>query len=87
VGCHTHQMYIVTLLYTNWPIWPSGKRKRVQTKNGVAYFKYKDFKKAVVYFKNSLTDVGIGMRVPELEEQDDLGIDYSDEDGVPQKQP
>lgn len=56
------------------------------TKNGIAYFKYKDFKKAVVSFKPILKDVGIGMRVPELEENnqtDDMDVDYSDEDGVP----
>ena len=55
------------------------------TRNGIAYYKYKDFKKAVVYFNDSLTDVGIGMRVPELEEQDDMSMDYSDDEGVPQK--
>ena len=57
------------------------------TKNGIAYYKYKDFKKAVVTFKDSLQDVGIGMRVPELEEQNDMDVDYSEEDGEPQKQP
>ena len=47
-----------------------GKRKRVMTNKGIAYFKYKDFKKAVVTFDSSLQDVGLGMRVPELDEQD-----------------
>lgn len=56
------------------------------TRSTVAYFKYKDFKKAVVYFKDSLQDVGIGMRIPEMEEQEDSDADYSNEDGVPQKQ-
>ena len=55
------------------------------TRSGVAYFKYHDFKKAVVYFKNSLKDVGKGMRVPELEEQDGMDLDYSDDDGELQK--
>lgn len=58
------------------------------TNTGIAYYKYKDFKKAVVYFKDSLQDVGMGMRVPELEEEeDDTGMDYSDDDGLPQKRP
>ena len=67
-----------------------GKRKRIMTRNGMAYYKYKDFKKAVVYFKDSLQDVGMGMRVPELEEEQNnsaMDMDYSDEDGVPEKQP
>ena len=48
-----------------------GKRKRLITERGIIYFKYKDFKKARVSFdRNVLTDVGIGLRVPELEEQE-----------------
>jgi len=43
-----------------------GKRKRLMTQRGVMYYKYRDFKKAVVYFDDTLTDVGIGTRVPEL---------------------
>jgi len=49
-----------------------GKRKRIQGRGGLAFYKYKDFKKAVVIFEDSLRDVGLGMRVPELEEQDDM---------------
>ena len=59
------------------------------TQRGIHFFKYKDFKKAVVYFKDSLQDVGMGMRVPELEEDappdysmDEDDDDYSDSDGV-----
>lgn len=48
-----------------------GKRKRFQSRAGTAYFKYKDFKKAVVYFDKSFRDFGLGTRVPELEE--DMG--------------
>eukprot|EP00977_Amphora_coffeiformis_P018582 scaffold6594_cov162-Amphora_coffeaeformis.AAC.11 len=60
------------------------------TNRGTVYFKYKDFKKAVVYFKNSLKNVGIGLRVPELEEQELNNNmmdqeDYSEDDGVPQQ--
>lgn len=50
-----------------------GKRKKIQYKGGIAYYKYKDFKKAVIYFDDSFTDVGLGMRIPEMEEdQEDL---------------
>jgi large subunit ribosomal protein L23 len=45
-----------------------GKRKRFMHTRGIAYYKYRDFKKAYVFFDDSLQDVGIGMRVPELEE-------------------
>jgi large subunit ribosomal protein L23 len=48
-----------------------GKRKRFQSTAGIAYYKYKDFKKAVVYFDDSFRDVGLGTRVPELEDEDD----------------
>jgi hypothetical protein len=52
------------------------------TRNGIAYYKYKDFKKAVVTFTDALRDVGLGTRVPELEEQGNaMDVDYSDEDG------
>jgi large subunit ribosomal protein L23 len=51
-----------------------GKRKRVVTNKGIVYFKYKDFKKAVVTFDSSLQDVGLGMRVPELEEEEDATV-------------
>jgi large subunit ribosomal protein L23 len=47
-----------------------GKRKRVMTSHRVHYYKYKDFKKAVVTFDDSLRDVGLGMRIPELEEEE-----------------
>lgn len=52
-----------------------GKRKRLLSQAGITYFKYKDFKKAVVYFQESFRDVGIGTRVPEVE-----GDSYDDED-------
>jgi large subunit ribosomal protein L23 len=47
-----------------------GKRKRVMTSHRIHFFKYKDFKKAVVVFHDSLRDVGLGLRVPELEEEE-----------------
>lgn len=47
-----------------------GKRKRViGTSSKIAFYKYKDFKKAVVYFDKTFVDFGLGMRVPELEEK------------------
>jgi large subunit ribosomal protein L23 len=55
-----------------------GKRKRLMSRAGVAYFKYKDFKKAVVYFDESFRDVGIGTRVPEIEGDDDEETDVID---------
>jgi large subunit ribosomal protein L23 len=45
-----------------------GKRKRVMSNSGLAFYKYKSFKKCVVTFDDSLQNVGMGMRVPELEE-------------------
>lgn len=46
-----------------------GKRKQAMGQNGkMARWKYRDFKKAIVSFDESLTDVGIGMRIPELED-------------------
>lgn len=48
-----------------------GKRKRMPTRNGMVYFRYKNFKKAVVYFDDSLQDVGLGTRVPELDEENE----------------
>lgn len=45
-----------------------GKRKRLMTSSKTVYFKYKDFKKAVVTFDESFKDVGLGMRILELEE-------------------
>jgi len=44
-----------------------GKRKKVLGKYGAAYYKYKDFKKAVVTFDKDV-EIGLGMRIPELEE-------------------
>mmetsp|Transcript_55712 Transcript_55712/g.156323 ORF Transcript_55712/g.156323 Transcript_55712/m.156323 type:complete len:129 (-) Transcript_55712:59-445(-) len=48
-----------------------GKRKMVRGSRKVLYFKYSDFKKAIVTFDRSLTDVGKGMRIPEIDDVDD----------------
>jgi large subunit ribosomal protein L23 len=64
-----------------------GKRKRVQSRAGIAFFKYKDFKKAVIYFDDSLQDVGLGTRVPEMEDKNDDDGDMMDiEPSYEQKQ-
>lgn len=46
-----------------------GKRKMVRGTTKVLYYKYKDFKKAVVTFDRSFTDVGMGMRIPEVDDE------------------
>ena len=46
-----------------------GKRKRVVGSRGIAYYKYANFKKAVVYLDESkVTDVGNVAKIPELDE-------------------
>lgn len=47
-----------------------GKRKQVRGTSKIVYFKYADFKKAIVTFDGSLTDLGKGMRIPELDEEE-----------------
>ena len=46
-----------------------GKRKMVRGSRKLIYYKYKDFKKAVVTFDKSFTDVGMGMRIPEIDDE------------------
>jgi large subunit ribosomal protein L23 len=61
-----------------------GKRKKLVSRFGLTYYKYKDFKKAVVTFEDSLRDVGMGMKIPELEEEDDnLDMDTELEEKPP----
>ena len=46
-----------------------GKRKVIRGPRKTWYMKYADFKKAIVSFdRNVMTDVGKGMRIPELDE-------------------
>jgi large subunit ribosomal protein L23 len=59
-----------------------GKRKRIIGRSGMSYYKYADFKKAVVTFEPSLQDVGLGMRIPELE--DDGGAPGGPDDDAPE---
>mmetsp|Transcript_12366 Transcript_12366/g.35366 ORF Transcript_12366/g.35366 Transcript_12366/m.35366 type:complete len:121 (-) Transcript_12366:242-604(-) len=44
-----------------------GKRKRVYGERKVAYYKYRDFKKAIVTFDDSIQDLGLGVTLPELD--------------------
>jgi len=48
-----------------------GKRKALRTTKATMYYKYADFKKAIVTFDNSLIDVGKAMRIPEMDDVDD----------------
>jgi large subunit ribosomal protein L23 len=48
-----------------------GKRKLVRGTTKVIRYKYKDFKKAIVSFDRSFTDVGIGLRIPEIDDDDE----------------
>lgn len=47
-----------------------GKRKRASGKRKIVYYKYRDFKKAIVTFDDSIQDLGLGARIPELEEME-----------------
>ena len=40
-----------------------GKRKKVIGNRGIRYFKYRDFKKAIVTFEDSVQDLGAGTRI------------------------
>jgi large subunit ribosomal protein L23 len=55
-----------------------GKRKMVRGSSKVVYFKYADFKKAIVTFDRSLMDLGKGMRIPEIDQVD--RVDEDDEE-------
>ena len=48
-----------------------GKRKQVRVGSKPLYYKYKDYKKAIVTFDESLMDVGLGMRIPELDDEEE----------------
>ena len=58
----------------------AGKRKMLRTRQRAYYWKYSDFKKAVVYFTDELKDVGIGCRVPELEELNRMKAEEEEEE-------
>lgn len=43
-----------------------GKRKKVMTERKMVYYKYRDYKKAIVTFESSLQNVGKGIGIPEI---------------------
>lgn len=45
-----------------------GKRKKLMTARKIFYYKYRDFKKAIVTFDSSFHDVGKGTSLPEIED-------------------
>ena len=47
-----------------------GKRKQAFGRRGIARWKERDYKKAIVTFDRSLQDLGLGTRIPELEDQE-----------------
>jgi large subunit ribosomal protein L23 len=47
-----------------------GKRKQAFGKRGIARWKERDYKKAIVTFDRSVQNVGLGTRIPELEDQE-----------------
>jgi large subunit ribosomal protein L23 len=49
-----------------------GKRKLVRGSTQVIRYKYRDFKKAIVSFDRSFTNVGIGLRIPEIDDDGEL---------------
>lgn len=55
-----------------------GKRKRATGKRKVIHYKYRDFKKAIVTFDDSIVDLGLGTRIPELDRDQDEN-DYDDD--------
>jgi large subunit ribosomal protein L23 len=56
-----------------------GKRKLVRGSTQILRYKYKDFKKAIVSFDRSFTDVGKGMRIPEMDDDDGRNDDDSND--------
>jgi large subunit ribosomal protein L23 len=47
-----------------------GKRKLVRGTTKVIRYKYADFKKAIVSFDRTFTDVGQGLRIPEIDDEE-----------------
>lgn len=47
-----------------------GKRKRAMGRRKIVYYKYRDYKKAVVTFGSALKDVGRGAKLDEPEEKE-----------------
>ncbi|KAG7354549.1 50S ribosomal protein L23 [Nitzschia inconspicua] len=60
-----------------------GKRKLVRGTTKVIRYKYKDFKKAIVSFDRSFTNVGIGLRIPEIDDDTENNNNNYDYDSPP----
>lgn len=65
---HLEKIYNLPVLRVNTMNY-MGKRKRVVGARKIVYYKYRDYKKAVVTFDDNLTDLGLGTRVPDVEAQ------------------
>jgi large subunit ribosomal protein L23 len=63
------QIYGLPVRKVNTSIY-LGKRKLVRGSTQVVRYKYKDFKKAIVSFDRSYTDVGKGTRIPEIDDEE-----------------
>ena len=63
------QIYGLPVRKVNTSIY-LGKRKLVRGSTQVIRYKYKDFKKAIVSFDRSYTDVGKGTRIPEIDDDE-----------------
>mmetsp|Transcript_4738 Transcript_4738/g.9053 ORF Transcript_4738/g.9053 Transcript_4738/m.9053 type:complete len:118 (-) Transcript_4738:643-996(-) len=48
----------------------AGKRKRAIGRRKIVYYKYRDFKKAIVTFDSSLKDVGRGVKMDDSTEEE-----------------
>ena len=68
---HLEKIYNLPVIKVNTMNY-MGKRKRVLGMRKIAYYKYRNYKKAVVTFDESLTDIGLGTRIPDKEEQEAL---------------
>lgn len=74
---HLEKIYNLPVLKVNTMNY-MGKRKRVLGMRKIAYYKYRDYKKAIVTFDESLADVGLGTRIPDKEEQETLQQEQDD---------
>mmetsp|Transcript_8691 Transcript_8691/g.10971 ORF Transcript_8691/g.10971 Transcript_8691/m.10971 type:complete len:118 (-) Transcript_8691:267-620(-) len=48
-----------------------GKYKRAVGRRKIIYYKYRDFKKAIVIFDSNITDVGRGAEMEEIEDDEE----------------
>ena len=48
-----------------------GKRKRAMGRRKMIHYKYRDYKKAIVTFDSTLTDVGRGVKLDDTVEEEE----------------